>query len=80
METPPCKYLVVAVRKSDGQTFFPENRNHRKGIDDLNTALNIAKEKARNNSEDYWYVVYQCLPKWAVEKEPPTPPVKVYQF
>lgn len=64
---PESKYLVVSVRKSDGQTFFPENANHRKGIDDLKTALDIAAAKARKNSQDYMYVVYQCIPVAAVE-------------
>lgn len=69
------KYLVVSVRKSDGQTFFPENPNHRKGIDDLQTAVNIATEKARKNSTDYAYVVYLCQPVASVELD--EKPVKV---
>lgn len=69
------KYLVVSVRKSDGQTFFPENPNHRKGIDDLQTAVNIATAKAQKNSPDYRYVVYLCSPVASVELD--EKPVKV---
>jgi hypothetical protein len=69
------KYLVVSVRKSDGQTFFPENPNHRKGISDLQTAINIATSKAQKNSSDYAYVVYLCSPVASVELD--DKPVKV---
>lgn len=69
------KYLVVSVRKSDGQTFFPENPNHRKGIVDLNTAIEIATSKAQKNSSDYAYVVYLCSPVASVELD--DKPVKV---
>lgn len=75
------KYLVVSVRKSDGQTFqtfFLENPNHRKGIDDLQTAVNIATEKARKNSTDYVYVVYLCSPVASVELN--EKPVKVMLY
>jgi hypothetical protein len=69
------KYLVVSVRKSDGQTFFPENPRHRKGINDLQTALDIATSKAQKNSSDYAYVVYLCQPVASVELD--NKPVKV---
>jgi hypothetical protein len=75
MNKPTEKYLVVSVRKSDGQTFFPENPNHRKGIDSYNTALEIAQKKAKSNSEDYMYVVYKCIPVLSVELD--SPPTKV---
>lgn len=69
------KYLVVNVRKSDGQTFFPDNPNHRKGIDDINDAVQLATKKAKENSTDYYYVVYECVPVVSVEQD--FPPVKV---
>ncbi len=72
------KYLVVSVRKSDGQPFFPENPRHRKGIDDLQTAMNIAAAKAQKNSADYAYVVYVCTPVASVELD--EKPVKVTFF
>lgn len=72
------KYLVVSVRKSDGQTFFPENANHRKGIDSFQTALEIAQEKARKNSDAYTYVVYKCTPVASVELD--NPPTKVTDY
>ena len=64
---PSNKYLVVSVRKSDGQTFFPENPNHRKGIDNYQDAVRIAEKKARQNSTDYLYVVYECKPIVSIE-------------
>ncbi len=69
------KYLVVSVRKSDGATFFPENVNHRKGIDNLSVAIEIATKKARNNSENYAYVVYKCTPLISVELD--NSPIKI---
>jgi hypothetical protein len=74
---PETKFLVVNVRKSDGQTFFPDNPRHRKGIDDYADALRIANKKVQENSPDYMYVVYQCVPVVSVQKENPVPPVKV---
>lgn len=76
--TPETKYLVVSVRKSDGQTFFPENANHRKGIDDLQVAVDIATEKARKNSTDYAYVVYRCEPVASIELDDKPVKVTVY--
>lgn len=67
----PEKYLVVAVRKSDGQTFFPDNPRHRKGISDYMDAEKIAKHKASTLSEDYYYVVYRCIPVAGYEKDDP---------
>lgn len=72
------KYLVVSVRKSDGATFFPENVNHRKSIDDISVAIEIATKKARSNSENYAYVVYECIPIISVELD--NPPVKVTHY
>lgn len=72
MET---KYLVVNVRKSDGQTFFPDNPNHRKGIVAFEDALQLATKKAKENGTDYYYVVYECVPMVSVEQD--FPPVKV---
>lgn len=72
---PETKYLVVNVRKSDGQTFFPDNPRHRKGIDNYSDAVQIANRKARENSSDYLYVVYRCEPVVSVELD--NPPTKV---
>lgn len=71
---PPNKYLVVSVRKSDGQTFFPENPNHRKGIVNYAEAVKIAERKARQNSLDYFYAVYECKPVMSIELD--TTPLK----
>lgn len=73
--TPETKYLVVSVRKSDGQVFFPDNPNNRTGIEKLEDAVEIAKRKAQNNSDAYVYVVYQCVPMVSVELD--SPPTKV---
>ena len=74
----PHKYLVVSVRKSDGQTFFPDNPRHRKGIDTYSDALRIAERKARELSSDYYYVVYLCEPRTIVEID--DRPVKVTEL
>ena len=78
MSNIPARYIVVSVRKSDGTTYFPDNPRHRKGIDDYQTALEIAKRKARELSPDYYYAVYQCTPVAVVEKD--LAPLKVTEI
>ena len=77
-EKPESKYLVVSVRKSDGQTYFPENANHRKGIESLEVAVKIATEKAQKNSSDYYYAVYLCVPVAVVELDEKPAKVTLY--
>jgi len=77
---PKEKYLVVSVRKSDGQTFFPENANHRNGIDELEVAIKIATARAQKNSPDYYYAVYLCIPVAEVELEEKPTKVTLYSF
>jgi len=74
----PSKFVVVSVRKSDGTVFFPDNPRHRKGIEDYETALEIAKRRARELSSDYAYVVYHCMPITSVEKD--LTPLKVTEL
>lgn len=72
------KYLVVSVRKSDGMVFFPDGAQRKDGIDDFDTALKVAQEKACKNSDAYTYTVYKCLPVASVELD--NPPTKVTYY
>lgn len=72
------KYLVVSVRKSDGMVFFPDGAQCKGGIDDFESALGVAKNKAKNNSDAYIYVVYKCVPVASVELD--NPPTKVTYY
>lgn len=78
MNKPEIKYIVVSIRKSDNKMFIPDSREQRNAIDSFVEAEELAKEKARNNSEDYWYVVFSCTPISAYERD--THPVKETYF